>query len=103
MAETFAIGSDNYVLIKGIKDYQNNYMNDAIVTGVLQTAKGQPVAGVGPLVFTYIPDSNGEYEGIIPSTAAFENMKIHQIVLTVVGNGKTLLTKVRRIAKYDES
>jgi hypothetical protein len=104
MAEdTFVVGSDTYVVVRGLKDYQGNFVNNATVTGVLQNGAGVPVTGVGAITFTYVPDSNGDYDAVIPSTAAYENMKIHQLILTVVSGDKTLITKVRRIAKIDES
>ena len=94
----FYIGTDTQISIKGLKDVNGQYVNNATVVGVLQDRTGKVVVGCENLSFSYVIDRNGEYVGVIPATSALKESTEYDLVITCTNSNRRMTITYRRSA-----
>ena len=99
--EVWPINSDAKVLITGISDDQGNYINNATIVGVMKDANGIEIVNADNIAFTLVPDSNGDYVGIVPHNADLLNGRKFTLEITITSGTIQCVILVTRIAKYD--
>lgn len=58
-------GNTQVIQLFGLQDFLTGaYLNAATVTGTLEDAAGNIVAGANQISFTFVPASNGDYNGV---------------------------------------
>lgn len=62
------IGSDNTLKVDALRDADDDYVNDATVTG--QVVDSDDVNVGGSVTLDYVAASNGNYRGVLDSTVA---------------------------------
>lgn len=71
-ASIFYRGNTAIVRIRGLRDANRNYLDDATVlmVSLVDESTGEAVDGVStPVDMEYVADSDGVYEGVIPHNA----------------------------------
>jgi len=89
MADAAYIANDNTVVLDGLRDVDDAYINDATVAveDVID-ADGATVAGISlPLSMPYVTDSNGKYRATLQDTAEFVADAPYTAIVTVDGAG----------------
>ena len=80
------IATDNRIRIYGLREENSrNYVNDATVVATLKvglTPDGADVVGAESISLDYITDSDGDYVGTIPDTAAITAGSSYTLVIT---------------------
>jgi len=65
------VGENNLVRWKGLKDRRTGeFVNDAELTMTVYTLGGSAVANGSAISLTYVAESDGDYDGIVPKNAA---------------------------------
>lgn len=64
-----------------------SYVNDATVSMTLKLS-GSPVSGATAVALTYVTDSNGRYQGVIPSTVSLTVGGAYTLEITAVSGTK---------------
>jgi len=96
----FAIASDNLVHLTGLQMADGTIINNAVVTATLEDDDGNAVDVGGPIPFTYVANSAGNYDGIIPHTAAMTEGQAYNLFVTVTVGTTQMDVRVRRNAMY---
>lgn len=96
----FYILTDTQITIQGLKDPTGVYITDATVTAALKTRGGQAVAGCESLTFDFVPNSNGDYVGTVPATAAIKEGTEYDLVVTFTRQARRMTVVVRRTAAF---
>lgn len=65
------------------------YINDAVVSMVLYDANGSAVVGANGLALTYVTDSNGIYQGTLPSTLTLTAGAVYSLEITATRGSTT--------------
>ena len=98
VTQTWPIGTDCKVTIRGLKDDTGMGIADATVTGVLKAANGTPVVNADSITFT--AKGAGDYEGLVASDAELLDGRQFTLEITAIKDDKTLFAKVARAAAY---
>ena len=99
-AEGFFVGTDTLVTIKGLKDAEGAWVNDADLVGVMRNRQGQAVAGCDQIPFFHTPNTNGDYEAILPASAPLKDRAEYDLVVTCNRGGRRMTLVIRRTAVY---
>src|ERR1035437_5949039 len=94
VTQTWPIGTDCKVTIRGLKDDTGMGIADATVTGVLKAANGTPVVNADSITFDAI--GAGDYEGLVSDLAELLDGRPYTLEITAVKDDKKLLAKVVR-------
>ena len=65
------------------------YVNDASATMTLKNSAGDAVAGASSLSLTYVSDSNGRYQGTLPSSLTLTAGAVYTLEITAT-SGSTV-------------
>lgn len=106
MSITLERGSDNLVEWSGMTETSDGaYLNGATVTMTLYSdysraaatgvVSGTPITGATGLSLTYVPSSNGTYQGVIPSTVTLNLALEYTLQVTATHGGAV---RVRALA-----
>jgi hypothetical protein len=81
-------GNTSVIQLVGLQDYlTQNYLNSATVTGTLQDDQGNNIPECTSISFTYVPASNGSYNGVFGD----------QNFMPPTGTGYTLLVDANNL------
>src|SRR5580692_455124 len=84
-------GNTQVLQILGLQDYlSQTYLNSAAITGTLQDDQGNDVPECTDIAFTYVPGSNGDYNGVFGD----------QNFQPAIGTGYTLLIDGNENGEY---
>jgi hypothetical protein len=95
----FYVGTDTQVTLQGLKDVLGAYVNDAVVSGVLQNKQGMAIIG-GSVPFNYVAGTNGNYVGDLSASAAIVANTEYDLMITATRTNRTITLKVSRTAGY---
>lgn len=79
------IGSDNTIHLRGLNNGGTppSYYNNATVVATLYDSAGREVAGQSwPTTLTYVPSSNGDYDGTLQDDLAIGERSGYTLVIT---------------------
>lgn len=98
-----APGCNNLVRVDKARNASTSaYINNATLTMTLYDAAGTKVSGVDGVALSYVANSNGRYEGTIPSTATLTAGAYYTLDILGTLSGATILHKrVSLLARYD--
>jgi hypothetical protein len=99
--DKFFVGSDTRVRIAGLVDEDGAYLGaEATVTGFLEDSRGDVVEGGGGIAFEYQQDTEGDFVGYIPATAAMRAGKRYRLRIVAVNDAMALTAVIEREAAY---
>ena len=94
-------GSDTIVRWdKMRRQTDNEYVNTATVTMTLKTADGVDVSGAVDISLSYVADSNGRYQGVLPHDLVVTVGTTYYLEITAVAGSYTGLRRVVIIPQY---
>lgn len=84
MSVKFNILSDNLVTVSGLKnEVTGAFVNTAVVTVTLVDRNGVDVTGSSwPVTLTYIPASDGVYQGTLPDSLDLTKFEVYTAQIT---------------------
>jgi hypothetical protein len=94
------ISTDNSVHLTGLADETGGFLNDATVTGVMKDRKGRVVPGLETITFTYVPSSNGNYDGVVPANDLLKPNNEYDLFVVAVAGGRKFTGQARLPAAY---
>ena len=100
-SEAWWIDSDTLVEVQELKNAVTSaYINNAVVTGSLTDADGEPVAGAQDIAFSYVAASDGRYVAEVPHGLTLVEDAEYVLTITATGAGFQLVVKVARAAAF---
>lgn len=102
--DTVTIGEDNVVQLRGVYDVvSRQYLNEeGGITGTVFDEDGTLV--VPSFSFTYVDGSNGDYTGVVPASAPFQNGSEYTVVVSgTVGNDVVVNRRFNVLAQYNNA
>ena len=101
MAETlkiWPIGTDHKVVIRNVRNDAGEFINGGDITAIMKDANGNVVANASLIIFSYIVDSDGDYEAIIPYNADLLEDREYTLHFTAIKDGMRASPKMTRTA-----
>ena len=98
----WCISTDVKVILEGLRDEAGGLINDATMVATLKDTKKVDVVGAVNVPFSYVALSDGNYEGILPNTLTLKEGADYDLYCDFTHNGRKMLVRLRRKAKYIE-
>jgi len=100
VGQVWPVATDCKVVLSGLKDDSNNYINNATVTGTMVDANGITVTNGSNITFTYDAGSNGQYEAVVPYNIGTVNGQTYTLNIQAINGSKRALLQMQRQAAF---